>query len=248
MRVPIAWIVALRPGPSARQLGSAIEGLERAGAAKVVLGPLDHAGVAQVTADILAGQPDRGLLEMAAGAGGHPALLVELIAGLRDDALVYIESGRAELVESRLPRRVSDGMRGWLERMSERARQVGMVSAALGRSFSVDDVAAMLDQSVAVLLAPVQELIDAGVLTEREDRLAFRHDLTRDAVRASSPRSVSPRSIVRRPRCCLPRAHFRSRSRRRSPRAPSRGMNSPSRRFRKPPKHLAPRTHWPPPS
>ena len=191
MRVPIAWIVALRPGPSARQLGSAIEGLESAGAAKVVLGPLDQAGVAQVTADILAGQPDRGLLEMAAGAGGHPALLVELIAGLRDDALVYIESGRAELVESRLPRRVSDGMRGWLERMSERARQVGMVSAALGRSFSVDDVAAMLDQSVAVLLAPVQELIDVGMLTEREDRLAFRHDLTRDAVRASSPRSVS---------------------------------------------------------
>jgi DNA-binding CsgD family transcriptional regulator len=189
--VPIAWIVALRPGPRSRELRSAIEDLERAGADRIVLGPLDQAGVTQVTADILVAEPDGELLVVAAGAGGNPALLVELIGGLREEALVRVESGRAELVQSQLPRRVSDSVRRRLDRVSESARQVAMVAAALGRSFSLDDVAAMLDQSAAVLLTPVQELIDVGMLTEREDQLAFRHDLAREAVRASAPRSLS---------------------------------------------------------
>lgn len=50
--------------------------------------------------------------------------------------------------------------------------------------------AAMLDQPPSALLAPVDELIDTGVLIESDERLAFRHDITRDAVRASLPMSA----------------------------------------------------------
>ena len=82
--------------------------LERNGAEKLVLAPLDEAGVAQVAADVLGAQPDHALLKMAERAGGSPFLLVELLSGLREEALVRIESGRAELVDSRLPHRVSD--------------------------------------------------------------------------------------------------------------------------------------------
>jgi DNA-binding CsgD family transcriptional regulator len=189
--VPIAWVVALRPGQGSRELSSAIDCLERAGAEKIVLGPLDHAGVAEVAADILLAEPDSGLLEIAGRADGSPFLLVELLSGLRDEQLVRIESGRAELVESRLPHRVSDSMRGRLARMSDSARRVAIVAAALGRRFSVNNLAAMLDRSPSALLAPVEELIHFGLFVERDDQLAFRHDLTRDAVRASVPRSVS---------------------------------------------------------
>lgn len=52
----------------------------------------------------------------------------------------------------------------------------------------------MLDEPPSALLAPVDELIHAGVLVEDEERLAFRHDITRDAVRASLP--VSARSAL----------------------------------------------------
>jgi hypothetical protein len=48
----------------------------------------------------------------------------------------------------------------------------------------------MLDQPPSALLAPVDELIDTGVLIESDERLAFRHDITRDAVRASLPMSA----------------------------------------------------------
>ena len=93
--------------------------LERDGAEKIVLGPLDQAGVAQLAADVLQAQPGRALLKMAERAGGSPFLLVELLSGLREEQLVRVESGRAELVESRLPHRVSESMRLRLERMSD---------------------------------------------------------------------------------------------------------------------------------
>ena len=73
--------------------------------------------VAQMAADVLGAEPDRELLKMSERPAGNPFLLVELLSGLREEGLVRIESGRAELVEWRLPHRVSHSMRLRLERM-----------------------------------------------------------------------------------------------------------------------------------
>jgi DNA-binding CsgD family transcriptional regulator len=183
--VPVAWVIALRPGQGSPQLRGAIDWLERNGAEKIVLRSLDRAGVAQVAADLLLAEPDSAVLKMAGRADGSPFLLVEILAGLREEKLVQIESGRAELVAERLPHRVSESMRRRLERMSDSARQAATVASALGRRFSLDDLAAMLGLSPSALLAPVEELIHADLLVERDDKLAFGHDLIREAVRAS---------------------------------------------------------------
>ena len=188
--VPVAWVVASRPGQGSPEVRSAMDRLERDGAEKIVLGPLGRAGVAQLAADVLQADPGGALLKMAERAGGSPFLLVELLSGLREEELVRVESGRAELVESRLPRRVSESMRRRLERMSDPARQVVTVAAALGRRFSLTDLAAMLDVSPSGLLVPVEELIHADLLAERGDKLCFGHDLIFEAVRASVPLSV----------------------------------------------------------
>ena len=188
--VPLGWVLALRPGQGSPQVRSVVEFLERGGAVKIALGPLDHAGVAQMAADILGAEPDDELLKMAERPAGSPFLLVELLSGLREEGLVRVESGHAELVEWRLPHRVSQSMRLRLERMSDSARQVATVAAALGRRFSLDDVAAMLNLSASELLTPVDELVHADLLVESEGRLMFGHDLTLEAVRASVPVSV----------------------------------------------------------
>jgi len=188
--VPIGWAIALRPGQGSPQVRSAVDFLLGQGAAKIVLGPLDPAGVAQMAADVLGAEPDSELLRMAERPAGSPFLLVELLSGLREEGLVRVESGRAELVEWRLPHRVSQSMRLRLERMSDSARQVATVAAALGRRFSLDDVAAMLNLSPSELLRPVDELIHADLLAECDGRLMFGHDLTLEAVRASLPVSV----------------------------------------------------------
>jgi DNA-binding CsgD family transcriptional regulator len=188
--VPVAWVVASRPSQGSPEIRSAMDRLERDGAAKIVLGPLDQAGVAQLAADVLQATPDGALLKMTERADGSPFLLVELLSGLREEELVRVESGRAELVQSRLPNRVTESMRRRLERMSDPARQVATVAAALGRRFSLGGLAAMLDVSPSGLLVPVEELIHADLLVERDGELCFRHDLIFEAVRTSVPLSL----------------------------------------------------------
>jgi DNA-binding CsgD family transcriptional regulator len=188
--LPIAWIIALRPGQGLRPVRGALEFLERNGAEKLVLPPLNQSGVAQVAADILGAAPGTELLRMAERAGGSPYLLVELFSGLREEELIRVQGNRAELVAPRLPRRVSDSMRGRLDRMSAQGREAGQVAASLGRRFSLVDLAATVNVSPTALLRSVEELINSDLLVERDGKLAFSHDLTREAVRASLPVSV----------------------------------------------------------
>ena len=81
-------------------------------------------------------------------------------------------------------------MRERLRSFSGPAREAATVAASLGRRFSFADLADMLDRPPATLLGPVEELIDSGMLVESGDRLAFPHDVTREAVRESVPVSA----------------------------------------------------------
>ena len=89
---------------------------------------------------------------------------MELLSGLRDEELVRVDSGQAELVETRLPRRVADSMRERLRGMSEPARAAAIVAGSLGRRFSFADLATMLDQPPSALLSPVEELMRFGLV------------------------------------------------------------------------------------
>ena len=187
--LPIAWLLAYRQDQAPR-LMSSTERLQQEGATKLVLAPLSDSAVAEVTADTMRGQPDDALLAMARRSRGSPYLLTELLAGLREEQLVRVDSGQAGLVEARLPRRVSDTMRQRLHRLSEPARQAARVASSLGLGFSATNLAAMLGVSPAQLVGPVEELLAANLLVEREETLAFSHELTREAVRGSLPQPV----------------------------------------------------------
>jgi DNA-binding CsgD family transcriptional regulator len=188
--LPVAWMIALRPDQGSAQLLSAIEYLEHEHAEKIDLGPLDDAAVAQLAKDVMEAEPDHAFLDLVSRARGSPFLLMELLAGLRDEELVRFDAGEVQLVEVRLPRRVRFTMRERLRSVSAGAREAATVAASLGRRFSFSDLAKMLDRPPAALLGPVEELIDSGMLVESGDRLTFRHDLTREAVRASVPLSA----------------------------------------------------------
>ncbi len=67
--VPVGWVIAVRPAQGSPQLRSALECLERDGAAKIVLGPLGQAGVAQVAADVLGAARQRAIEDGGPGRG-----------------------------------------------------------------------------------------------------------------------------------------------------------------------------------
>jgi DNA-binding CsgD family transcriptional regulator/tetratricopeptide (TPR) repeat protein len=185
--LPVAWVMAFRPNQGLPLLQSTTGQLEVAGAEVIRLGPLRREAVTQVAVDVLGAEPDDDLLRKADQVGGNPFLLIEFFRGLQDEHLVAAEAGRARLVEDRLPQRVSDSMRARLLRMSPAANRLATLASALGRRFSVPELAQMAGMSVTQLLDPVQELAQADIFTESGERLAFGHDLIREAVRASSP-------------------------------------------------------------
>ncbi|HEY2436941.1 MAG TPA: AAA family ATPase, partial [Solirubrobacteraceae bacterium] len=187
--LPIGWVIAFRPDQGPAQLRSAVEYLAAEGAPRLVLEALSEGAVAQVARDVMQAEPDETLLQIAGEAGGNPFLLVELLEGVRQEGLVRIDSGRATLTDDRLPDRVRASMRERLARQSDSARQLSIVAGSLGRTFSVSELATMLDLPPASVLAPVEEMIEAGIVRELGDQLSFRHDLVREAVRQACPPS-----------------------------------------------------------
>jgi DNA-binding CsgD family transcriptional regulator len=187
MGLPIAWVIALRPPREVTPLVYALEQLKKEGARSIALGPLADDAVAQLAADILAAQPDQSILKQLAQADGSPFLVVETLLGLQEEERVRVVDGRAELIDGRLPRRVHEKMRERLGRLSDEASDAVTVAASLGRAFTFDELARTLGRSASELLAPVGELLEANLLVERNEQLAFWHDLTREAVRDSVP-------------------------------------------------------------
>jgi DNA-binding CsgD family transcriptional regulator len=183
--LPVAWVMAFRPGQGLHQIQQAKAELIESGAELIRLGPLSREAVAQVATDVLGVEADEELLQKAGRVQGNPFLLVEFFRGLQDDLLVSLDSGRATLVEDRLPRRVSDSMRGRLAGMSPASERAATFASGLGRRFSIHDLAAMADMSLTELIDPVNELVQADIFAADGGQLAFRHDLVREAVRGS---------------------------------------------------------------
>ncbi len=185
--LPVGWVMTFRPDQGLPEVQSARDELKDAGAEMIHLGPLSRAAVAEIATDVLGADPDEKLLRKAGRVQGNPFLLIEFFRGLLDERIVTVQGGKAKLLEDRLPRRVSDDMRGRLLRMSPTADRLATLASALGRRFSLYDLAQMTQMPVADLLDPTKELVQADIFIDSDDRLAFGHDLIREAVRASSP-------------------------------------------------------------
>jgi DNA-binding NarL/FixJ family response regulator len=186
----ILWLIAVRSGELAATEHSARSRLESADTLSITLGPLDKAGVAAVAEDLLGGVPDAALLTALAGVHGQPFLLTELLRGLREERLVAVSDGSARLVGTGLPVRFRDSVGYHLARLSDGARDALQLASALGRRFSADELAALGGAAPAEVLATLSEALAAGLVVEDGDRVMFRHELVREAVDATLPRTV----------------------------------------------------------
>jgi DNA-binding CsgD family transcriptional regulator len=187
---PLLWMLSRTTGSDGAELNRLYEVLEREGAGRVTLEPLADDAVIEITEDVLGAAPEADLLALAAGAGGNPFLLVELLGGLRDEDALEVADGRARLVSSRLPqlpRRVQAFARNRLDRLSPQTRRLLQVAAVLGHSFSVDDLADLMDEPTDQLLLALEEALTAHIVVPTEDMLTFRHDLLWRVVTDSIP-------------------------------------------------------------
>src|SRR5580698_10235820 len=188
--LPVAWLIAVRPNQGAPQIRRALAELAAAGAATIRLTPLKASAVAEVAADVLGAPAGGDLLRTLADVQGNPFLIVDLLAGLREENLVRVVDGRARLAENRVPHRLEDSMRRRLSRITPAGERVVTAAASLARQFTLNQIAAMTRFPVTDLVDPVREVIAAGIFVEAGGRLAFQHDLAREAVRSAVPDAV----------------------------------------------------------
>ncbi|MBO3746769.1 AAA family ATPase [Streptosporangiaceae bacterium NEAU-GS5] len=184
---PVVWMLTRRTAQAADAAERLFDLMEADGAARIRLGPLCHAAVAALAADILAATPDPELLALAAGAGGNPYMLVELFTGLRDEGLLRVDRGRAHLPAAVVPRRVRGLVRRDLDRLAPATRYVIETAAALGPTFAPQDAAEILGTTPAELLPALEEALAAGVLAATQEAFTFRRELFWRAVVAGLP-------------------------------------------------------------
>ena len=193
----ILLLTAARPHPTSVGLRRLEELTAREGVGLVpsALAPRD---LADLVTTQFGSAPGDSLASLLAGTGGNPFLAVELLAGLADEGRVVVRHGTLELdrgadmpedLGTRLARRTLLAVPD--------AELLLRAAAVLPGGFSVEELAAMLDQPLTGVLVTTLAAAEAGVLADNGAALAFRHDLLRRAVLDATPASIV-RSLHRR--------------------------------------------------
>jgi DNA-binding CsgD family transcriptional regulator/tetratricopeptide (TPR) repeat protein len=120
---------------------------------------------------------------------GIPLHIEELLAALDDDA----RSDGRRIRDASVPDTIGDAVLARLSRLSEDARTVARAGAVVGRCFSPDVIAGLVDRPLSELEPTIQELVDASILHPfdyvDQGYYDFRHQLLRDAIYGSVPPS-----------------------------------------------------------
>ena len=185
--LPVAWIVAQRPLPASPRRQSLTDRLAAAGADRLHLYPLDAEAVAAMIADMLGTRPDSAVADLLAKAEGNPFYIAELLRGTSQATTPTADADPGLFSPALLPASLRSAVAAHLRSLPEPAQDLLKVASVLGREFTVSELAAMTGQPASQLMPPLEQALTAEVITEQADRLAFRHDLVRDAVYQDVP-------------------------------------------------------------
>jgi DNA-binding NarL/FixJ family response regulator len=188
-QLPLLLAATRRPGAGPADLERLVRSWEARDADLLSLGPLDEASVAALTRQVAGAEPDAGLRTAMAAAAGNPLYVIEL-ARARAGPAGPEPGGYPGFMPKSLIAVVTRRLSG----LSGQARQILPVAAVLGPSFTVAELAAVLGVPALDFLGVIQEAAVAGVLIAEADRLAFRHEVIRQALYESLP--VSARNAL----------------------------------------------------
>jgi DNA-binding CsgD family transcriptional regulator/tetratricopeptide (TPR) repeat protein len=189
-KLPVALVVSARPQPRRPELERLLGLLAARDAAIVGVGPLDERACIELVQELVGARPGERLVAQARRAAGNPLFVGELVAALQAGGAVVRHDGTADVAVAEavpsLPVTI-------LHRLSflapEQLEQLGLASV-LGVSFAAGDLAILAGLPVSELVPGLRSAQRAGVLAEQGERIAFRHELVRDALYQDMPLTV----------------------------------------------------------
>jgi DNA-binding CsgD family transcriptional regulator/tetratricopeptide (TPR) repeat protein len=177
---PLLLIVTLRTeeaGPSVIDWRLTLE--RQRLLAELPLLPLGRSDLEAMIGCLLGGAPRSDMLETIVGlTEGNPFFVEEVVRTALTAADARVEPGAM-----RVPRSVHDAVQRRVNHLGESARRAIQIAAVAGRRFDFTLLQKLLGVEEHELLASLKELIAAQLVVEDADeRFAFRHALTRQAV------------------------------------------------------------------
>jgi DNA-binding CsgD family transcriptional regulator/tetratricopeptide (TPR) repeat protein len=192
--LPLLVAVTLRPVPRTTELGRLLAVLPPVATRHLVLRPLDAPDTAALAGLVTAGTPAPRLLAEISPAGGNPLYVIEMLRALAAEGRMSVVDGVADVAGNGRRGSIPESLRRTLQRrmgaLSPPALDLLRLAAVLGATFLPAELAQLAGRPLAALLPAVQEAVQAGVLDESGQRLAFRHELLREALYAGIPAGV----------------------------------------------------------
>ena len=149
---------------------------------------LSEPAVRELVGAVCGGRPGTRLLRLAAGAAGNSLYLRELLAALsHNDGLVRGSEEDVEIADIAVPATLGEAIGDRLRFLTTPVRDILRAAALLGVEFSVADLSVVSGRAVTELLPALQEARAAGILTDTQEVLAFRHPLIRAALYEELP-------------------------------------------------------------
>ncbi|RRO18269.1 LuxR family transcriptional regulator [Saccharopolyspora rhizosphaerae] len=160
---------------------------------RIVVPPLDESATADLAAHLI-GTAEIGpsLLAVLTRAAGNPRYVREVVLALSREHHLEGAAARAELAGSdltcgTLPRPVAEALTSRLDFVGSDTLGLLRTASLFGATFSVTDLRTVSERPVPVLVGCVEEALASGLLVESGSRLAFQHELIRQALHVTTP-------------------------------------------------------------
>ncbi len=180
--LPLAIVGTYRPFEGSSALSQLIDRGVAEGHRLIQLGPLTDDDVELLVRDAVDRDPGPLLLREVARGSGSPFFVLELLAALHDEGAIVQRDGLAELDRAVLPPTLRLTILRRLASLPHQTLDTLRLASVVGSGFAVDDVALLDGHPTLDLFAVLDPAIRAGFITERDDRLGFRHDLVHAAI------------------------------------------------------------------
>ena len=175
-------IGSMRLSPRPPALDRLVERVREGLGAHVRLGSLDEVDVVAMASAITGGAPGEVLRERLRATAGNPLFITELLRSFDDEGLLRMESGVVDVTPGVTSADLHEVLVRRLSWLPTETRELLRLASLLGSAFTLHDLASITGRAVIDIAAWLREASMAGLIVGDGDRLAFRHDLIREAV------------------------------------------------------------------
>jgi len=175
-------IATTRLAPRSNDLRTLLASIDSAGEERIELSALDKDAAFELARREFGAKIPTTVEQMIGRAGGNPLYITELVNALQEER---------NISEGELPPSLRLTVLRRLSFLSDPTIELLRLAAILGEDFRVEDLCAFAQQTAVEVAPMLREASAAHVLHPAgDDRLAFRHELVRDAVYQDVPTPV----------------------------------------------------------